>query len=181
MDNLNHGKALVINSETLLGHWQVHRNLTRRVIEAFPDDKLFEYSVGGMRPFSELALEMIGMAASGMPGVVTGRWEKLEEVFHHSDKLKPKTKQELLSLWDEVTEQIDTFWRQIPAERFHEIDTAYGLYEGAISWIILYWIDNEIHHRGQGYVYLRSLGIEPPPFWDRDQPVFRQNNFYVPG
>ena len=27
---------------------------------------------------------------------------------------------------------------------------------------------HEIHHRGQGYVYLRALGIEPPPFWERD-------------
>lgn len=33
--------------------------------------------------------------------------------------------------------------------------------------VILYAIDNEIHHRGQGYVYLRSLGIEPPPFYER--------------
>jgi uncharacterized damage-inducible protein DinB len=24
-----------------------------------------------------------------------------------------------------------------------------------------------VHHRGQGYVYLRALGIEPPPFYDR--------------
>jgi uncharacterized damage-inducible protein DinB len=32
---------------------------------------------------------------------------------------------------------------------------------------MLYWIDNEIHHRGQGYVYLRALGIEPPAFYDR--------------
>ncbi|MEJ6979249.1 DinB family protein [Pedobacter sp. P351] len=29
-------------------------------------------------------------------------------------------------------------------------------------------IDNEIHHRGQAYVYLRSLGITPPFFWERD-------------
>jgi uncharacterized damage-inducible protein DinB len=33
--------------------------------------------------------------------------------------------------------------------------------------LLLYCIDNEIHHRGQGYVYLRALGIEPPPFWER--------------
>jgi uncharacterized damage-inducible protein DinB len=33
--------------------------------------------------------------------------------------------------------------------------------------MIQYVIDNEIHHRGQGYVYLRELGIEPPPFWER--------------
>jgi uncharacterized damage-inducible protein DinB len=33
--------------------------------------------------------------------------------------------------------------------------------------IFQYWIDNEIHHRGQAYVYLRALGIEPPAFYDR--------------
>jgi uncharacterized damage-inducible protein DinB len=29
-------------------------------------------------------------------------------------------------------------------------------------------IDNEVHHRAQGYVYLRALGLEPPHFWERD-------------
>ena len=33
--------------------------------------------------------------------------------------------------------------------------------------LLFYVIDNEIHHRGQGYVYLRALGIEPPLFYDR--------------
>ena len=31
----------------------------------------------------------------------------------------------------------------------------------------LYLIDNEVHHRGQGYVCLRALGVEPPPFRER--------------
>ena len=31
----------------------------------------------------------------------------------------------------------------------------------------IYTIDNEIHHRGQGYVYLRALGLEPPAFYER--------------
>ncbi|MFS8616658.1 MAG: DinB family protein [Solitalea sp.] len=31
----------------------------------------------------------------------------------------------------------------------------------------MYLIDNEIHHRGQGFAYLRSLGIAPPFFWER--------------
>jgi uncharacterized damage-inducible protein DinB len=34
--------------------------------------------------------------------------------------------------------------------------------------LLLYVVDNEIHHCGQGYVYLRSLGIAPPPFYERD-------------
>ena len=41
----------VITAEELLEHWQGHRRLTRRVIEAFPDDQLFSFAVGGMRPF----------------------------------------------------------------------------------------------------------------------------------
>ena len=39
--------------------------------------------------------------------------------------------------------------------------------EGVIYGLLLYWIDNEIHHRGQGYAYLRSLEIDPPLFYDR--------------
>jgi len=40
-------------------------------------------------------------------------------------------------------------------------------YTGVTNDLLLYTIDNEVHHRGQGYVYLRALGIEPPPFWER--------------
>jgi len=47
------------------------------------------------------------------------------------------------------------------------VEMAFGQYEGTNLSTILYLIDNEIHHRGQGYVYLRSLGIEPPYFWER--------------
>jgi uncharacterized damage-inducible protein DinB len=154
-------ESLVITSRELLDHWQAHRRLTRRVIEAFPDDKLFTYSVGGMRPFAALAQEMIAMAAPGMKGVVTGQWE------HYKEGTPPSSKQELLQIWDHTTEQIDSLWAQIPAGRFQEVDVAFGQWEGTIHSSLFYWIDNEIHHRGQGYVYLRSLGIEPPAFWDR--------------
>jgi uncharacterized damage-inducible protein DinB len=157
--------AVVITPEALLEHWQGHRRLTRKVIEAFPEDKLFSYSVGGMRPFAELAMEMIFMAAPGIEGVVTGKWQKYGEFLPASDV--PKTKADLLRLWDVVTKEIEDQWSQIPAHRFQEIDTAFGYYKGPVHWILFYFIDNEIHHRGQGYVYLRSLGIQPPAFWER--------------
>ena len=53
------------------------------------------------------------------------------------------------------------------AHRFAEVDKAFGQWENSGINTILYGIDNEIHHRGQGYVYLRALGIDPPPFWER--------------
>ena len=157
---------ITVTKEQLLKHWQGHRNLTRRVIEAFPEDKLFDYSIGGMRPFSELAMEIIHMAAPGLKGIATGKWEEFGELAESESKI-PETKQELLDLWDWSTEYINQYWEQIPEGRLQEKDVAFGKWEGQTWWHLLYFIDNEVHHRGQGYVYLRSLGIEPPHFWER--------------
>ena len=152
--------ASFIAPDALLSHWQGHRRLTRRVIDAFPDDKLFTFSVGGMRTFGELSMELITMGAPMLRGLTTGQWDN---VWDRS----ARPKQEVLRLWDEATPQIDALWKQMPAERFRETASAFGQYPGTVHDLILYVIDNEIHHRGQGYVYLRALGIEPPPFYDR--------------
>jgi len=148
-----------VTPEALLTHWQGHRRLTRRVIDAFPDDKLFSFSVGGMRPFGVLALEMITMTMPMVRGAVSGDWS--------SSSRDARPKHGILQLWDECTEQLNVLWPQIPPQRFQETLTAFGQYKDALHNLILYVIDNEIHHRGQGYVYLRALGIEPPAFYDR--------------
>jgi uncharacterized damage-inducible protein DinB len=152
----------LISPESLLEHWQGHRRLTRRVIDVFPEEAFFTFSLGGMRPFSEMVLEMIGIAEPGIQGVATGQWP----AFTHLSA--PATKKEVLQLWDSVTEQLNTIWPSIPAHRFRQEEKAFGMYTGTILSHLLYFIDNEIHHRGQGYVYLRSLGIEPPAFWERE-------------
>jgi hypothetical protein len=156
-----------IGSEFLRDHWQGHRRLTRRVITAFPAAALFEYSVGGMRPFGAMAFELISMADAGIQGIATGDWSVERGLEHHSPGPRPGTRDALLARWDATTARIDGLWPSIPPERFEAVDTAFGLYEGVIYGLLLYWIDNEIHHRGQTYVYLRALGIEPPPFYDR--------------
>jgi uncharacterized damage-inducible protein DinB len=148
-----------INPADLLSHWQGHRRLTRRVIEAFPEDKLFTYSVGGMRTFGALAMEMVTMAAPMVHGILTGEWRNASRDVSSRD--------EVLRRWDESTEEMNRLWPQIPASKFAENANAFGSFPGVVHNLILYVIDNEIHHRGQGYVYLRSLGIEPPPFYVR--------------
>lgn len=152
--------AAAVTPEAMLEHWQGHRRLTRRVIEAFPQDQLFTFSLGGMRPFGELAMEMLSMAAPMVRGVVSGDWNT-------SWDRDPLPKEEILRRWDAATDEINTLWAQIPGERFQENMVAFGQYPGRASDLILYVIDNEIHHRGQGYVYLRALGVEPPPFYER--------------
>lgn len=155
------------SSDAILKHWQGHRGLTRKVIEAFPQDKLFNYSIGAMRPFSDMVKEITGMANTGLSDLFKDEPTRIEDLDYHSGKALASTKQEILNNWDAVTDKINTLWPQIPQQQFHETMKAFGAYEGVTSDIILYWIDNEIHHRAQAYVYLRSLGIEPPAFWDR--------------
>lgn len=152
--------ARIITPNALLDHWQGHRRLTRRVIDAFPEDQLFQFSVGSMRPFGALAMEMITMAEPMVRGIVSGEWNT-------SMNRDPRPKQDVLRLWDESTKQIDALWPKIPVERFHETLTAFGQWPGIVYDLLFYAIDNEIHHRGQGYVYLRALGLEPPPFYER--------------
>jgi uncharacterized damage-inducible protein DinB len=153
--------AGVLSPEALLEHWQGHRRLTRRVIDAFPEDKLFTFSIGGMRPFGVLALEILTMGVPMVRGVVHGTWDQ-----NASRDTLPKTN--LLKQWDDATAELDRLWKEIPPERFSETLTAFGQYTDKAYNLLLYVIDNEIHHRGQGYVYLRALGVAPPPFYERD-------------
>lgn len=152
----------VITTDELLHHWQGHRDLTRRVIEAFPEEAFFNHRIGGMRTFAELTLELLAIAGPGIQEIATGKGTEFKEDIEHGN-----SKAVLLRHWDEATEIINNCWKEIPASRFHDPVKTFGQYEGTVISSILYFIDNEIHHRGQGYVYLRSLGIEPPAFWDR--------------
>ena len=154
--------AQVISKENLVKHWQGHRALTRRVIEAFPEKEFFEFSVGGMRPFAQLTTELLSIAVPGLKGIAS------REVKPYDESLgELTTKAQFLQKWDEATQEINHYWEQIPVEDFSKTFNLFGQYEFPIIENILYFIDNEIHHRGQGYVYLRALGIEPPFFWER--------------
>lgn len=155
-------EATVISSAQLLQHWLGHRTLTRRVIEAFPEKAFFEYSLGGMRTFSAMVQELLAIAGPGLRQIADDSTETLNE---HIDGAT--TKENILALWDEATTEIGACWSKIPDRKFSEHILAFGQYEGTVLSSILYFIDNEIHHRAQGYVYLRTLGIEPPPFWER--------------
>jgi uncharacterized damage-inducible protein DinB len=163
MSAATHASFSVLPAEALLAHWQGHRRLTRRLIEAYPEDQLFTFSVGGMRPFGVMVMELISIAAPMVRGVVSNQWQTLPP--HETSRPRPKA--EILRMWDESTATMNELWPQISQERFGETMTAFGMYPGVAYDLLLYSIDNEIHHRGQGYVFLRALGIAPPPFFER--------------
>lgn len=148
--------------EQLLEHWQGHRNLTRRTLEAFPEKELFDFSIAGMRTFSKMIVELISIAGPSLKSIVENSIEKYDE-----SSFNPTTKIEILKKWDEETLVINDYFKQISEERFQETFNLFGEFEFPIYENILYFIDNEIHHRAQGFIYLRALGIQPPFFWER--------------
>ncbi|SCY58545.1 DinB family protein [Flavobacterium caeni] len=153
--------AQIITTQDLLKHWQGHRALTRRVIEAFPEKELFEFSIGGMRSFAQLSHELISIGAPAIKAIVN------RDASTYAEPEGLDTKAKILAQWDQDTQTINTFFPQLKDEEFGETFNLFGQYEFPIVQNILYFIDNEIHHRGQGYVYLRALGITPPFFWER--------------
>ena len=152
---------MIISQEQLLKHWQGHRGLTRRVIEAFPEKQLFHFTLGEMRPFGEMVQELLGIAGPGIKGLVTSEWQPLVE-----DHSVEESKERLLELWDQATLEIDEWFPKLSTEDFQDTVKAFGQYENKVYCSLMYFIDNEIHHRGQGYVYLRALGLVPPNFWE---------------
>lgn len=150
----------IITKSELLKYWQGHRSVTRKTIALFPEKELFEFKIGGMRSFAEMAKELLTIAVPGLTGILK---DKMEEVDH---AIGLNSKQEILEQWDADTIQIEALFNQITDERFREEFAVYGDYKLSVIQNIIYFIDNEIHHRGQGYVYLRALGIEPPFFWE---------------
>jgi uncharacterized damage-inducible protein DinB len=96
MSAKNGSSTQVLSAAALLEHWQGHRRLTRRVIDAFPEDRLYSFSIGSMRPFGAMALELLSMAEPMVRGIVTEKWDE-------SISREERPKKELLRLWDEST------------------------------------------------------------------------------
>ncbi|MES2873333.1 MAG: DinB family protein [Bacteroidota bacterium] len=154
---------VIITPEELLAHWKGHRGLTRKLIEVFPEKEYFEFSLGGMRPAAQLIQEMMDVSTGGVREMAGG---EAGEIAGHA--VKATSKAEALKIWDDNTAELFENLVKIPADKFHDKILSFGQYEGTIWGNIYYFLDNEIHHRGQAYVYLRALGIEPPAFWDRN-------------
>lgn len=154
--------AALIHPPDYMQHWQGHRRLTRRVIEAFPEEELFTYSAAPpMRPFASLVDEIQLVTRVTLTGLLRDDWGRPAPRTP-----APARATELLAEWDELTVQLDEEFGLIDPQRFAQTHVLpWGKMTG---WFItLATLDNEIHHRGQGYVYLRALGLQPPDYLQR--------------
>ena len=155
--------APALTPEGLLAHWQGHRRLTRRTIEAFPEEELFTFTAGGMRSFGAIMNEVVSFTEPLLRGAATGEWSWPPRGAGAGST----SRAELLQAFERADAAIADTLPRIAPERFLAMETPVPGRSEQVVATLLYFIDNEVHHRGQGFVYLRLLAIEPPPFYLR--------------
>lgn len=151
----------IITPQEWIANWQSNRRLTRKVIEAFPEKELFEFSIGGMRSFANIVDELLYVADLAIKQISENQIIEFSDFMGYAGK----TKAEILTHWDKTTALIEKFGNGTPQEKYREVFNIFGMYNYPVIENLTYLLENEIHHRGQGYVYLRALGIEPPAFY----------------
>lgn len=143
--------------------WEENRQLTDHVAHSLMEDAAIDQTVvPGMRPFRQLLLEIWGIEQVYLRGFAheDWRWEFLPKSYgacpiDEAMALGASIREETRRLWPAISVESLTTPRPTPFPGHPE--------GGGIDWLT-YALENEIHHRGQGYVYLRLLGKEPPAF-----------------
>lgn len=145
--------------------WEGNRRLTLKAAAAFPADRLMTYApTAPLRPFGTMLDEISRIDFSYVRGLVDDRW-----AWDPKDPAPATDAAGAIRLLEASTAYVQAAWERLTPDILLERRTDpffFGDSRRPFDWL-LYCIENEIHHRGQGYVYLRELGIEPPHFWER--------------
>jgi uncharacterized damage-inducible protein DinB len=151
----------LLTPESLWNYWEGHRRLTLRTLQVFPEDQLKVFQIGEMRTFADLMTEIIQVEESTFSGLQSGVWA------WEPKPVKSDTKADLLEAFAHSRAQAKAIYDQLEIDKLLKVEKdAWGMTSTNFE-RLMYLVDNEIHHRAQGYVYLRQLGLEPPAFYDR--------------
>ena len=145
-----------MTKKAVLKYWENVRKLTLRVFDLFPLDKFDYRPVDNVRSVAEQFDHILICELYARIGMLTGIWDIApfsgERDLSRNilrDKLYKENKKTLGLL------------RMLPEGQFIKIyKTPFGAISGEA--IIYETIDEEIHHRGNLYTYLRLLEIAPP-------------------
>ena len=151
--------------KTLWEDLRLVNGVTLRVIEALPSDSIDTRPIRDMRTPKELVTHM----AEAMRAIAVGMTKGSIEDF---EKREPEvcasltTREDLVramhSAWSEANAAVQSLTE---AQAAGKVETPWNFTPP--GWMCAQIIfDEHLHHRGQLYVYLRALGVEPPNMWD---------------
>lgn len=158
-----------MTKSAILKYWENVRKLTLRVFDLFPQDKFDFRPVDEVRSVAEQFDHILICELYARIGLLTGTWDK--SAFSGERDLSRNRLRD--KLYSENKKTLGLF-RMLPEGQFMKVyETPFGAISGEA--LIYETIDEEIHHRGNLYVYLRLLGIAPPQMVQNYADLFRED------
>lgn len=162
-----------MTKSSILKYWENVRKLTLRLLDLFPEDRFDFRPAETVRSVAEQFDHILVVELYTRIGIVTGEWS-LAPFSSERDRSRKTLRDKL---YNEHKKTIGIL-RLLPEGRYLKMyETPFGSLTGEA--VIYTAIDEEIHHRGNPYTYLRILGIEPPQMIHNYDELFaeEQNGF----
>ena len=156
-----------MDKKDFFARWELSFQKSCAVLESFPVPALTQTVIGGLRPPGELFCHMYAHVNAVFNACVTGHLDLLAlqtlphdiDTTHHQPLLRfAHSTMYLLFAHAAVSAEV---WKK-------DVDTPWG--HVPMDSLCLESFAHEVHHRGQLYAMLRSLGIAPPPFCRHESP-----------
>ena len=133
-----------------------------RAVAALPEDALDRHPIPGMRTPKELVVHLYAMTKAFPAAVRDGR---MSEVDEKALLAGIRSKADLLAFCRQQFDHGDAIVGLLTdAQIAATVETPWGPHPGFVMMTILN--DEFWHHRGQLYVFLRALGVEPAMLYD---------------
>lgn len=138
---------------------EVHR-ITCQVVRQIPEEKLDYKPIEPMWTARDLVFHMFSQEKVMLGGCQMGKIEIQDFVEVEKDKAELKTVEDLARYGEQVHREMDEWVKSCGREEYRRTIEAFF---GQLTPIQALASAEEhlIHHRGQLYVYLRLMGIEP--------------------
>lgn len=138
---------------------EVHR-ITCQVVRQIPDQQLDFKPVEPMWNARDLVFHMFSQQKVMLGGCRTGKIEVQDFVEVKKDKADLKSARDLAQYGEQVHREMDEWVRSCSQEEYQRpIEAFFGHLTPFQA--LAAAEEHLIHHRGQLYVYLRLMGIEP--------------------
>ena len=158
-----------MDKSAIIKYWDNVRRLTLQVLDLIPERELEFRPVDDVRNVAELFEHILEVELDFRNGFLFGDWMRRPHLGATNI-----IKQQLREKLEREHEQTSRLLRELPEGRFMKLhETPYGRISG--EGLIYLAIDEEIHHRGNLYTYLRLMNIEPPQMVQRYGELFMED------
>ena len=145
-----------MKKSAIIKYWRNVRALPLEVLDRFPESQMSFRPAKSIRTAAEQFDHILAVELYIRKGLTENAWGPVP-----TPGLGISTKKGLLEKLTWEHEETGRVLRMLPESSFEGFyQTRFGRLSG--EGIIYLGIDEEIHHRGNLYTYLRLMGIEPP-------------------